>query len=157
MAAAGEQAEKGRLERDRLEVERGHVPEQVVNRNQRQTPRPGDRFGGGDANEQRPDQARSLRDGDAVQLLEGQLRLFHCASHDRRDQLQVPARGDFRHNAAKAGVQLGLRRDDIRPQAAAGVDQRRRSLVAGGLDRQDHVPRAFTVRYLPTRARCFAT
>ena len=35
MAAAGEQAEKGRLERDRLEVERGDVPEQVVDGHQR--------------------------------------------------------------------------------------------------------------------------
>jgi hypothetical protein len=42
MAAAGEQAEEGRFDRVGLEVERGDVAVEVVDRDERQVARPGD-------------------------------------------------------------------------------------------------------------------
>src|SRR5205807_1166476 len=60
VAAAREQAEEGRLDRVRLQVERGDMPVQMVDRVQRQAPRPGDRLRRGEADEQRADEAGAL-------------------------------------------------------------------------------------------------
>jgi len=79
---------------------------QVVDRHQRQSPRPGKRLGSGDADEQRSDQPRPRGDGDRFDLV-GQ----HLLDH-RRDQLEMPARGDLGHHPAEARVQLILGRDD---------------------------------------------
>ena len=59
VAAAGDQAEEGRLERLGLEEVGGDVPLQVVDRDQRQAARRGDRLRGADPDQQRADQARA--------------------------------------------------------------------------------------------------
>ena len=59
MPAAREQAEKRRLEVGRLEVERGDVAVQVVDRDERQSPPPREPLRGGEPDEQRADQARA--------------------------------------------------------------------------------------------------
>ena len=59
VAAAGEQAEEGRLERLGLEEVGGDVALEVVDRDQRQPARRGDRLRGADADQERPDQARA--------------------------------------------------------------------------------------------------
>ena len=61
VAAAGDQAEEGRLQRLGLEEVGGDVALQVVDRDQRQPPRRGDRLGGADADQEGADQARARR------------------------------------------------------------------------------------------------
>ena len=56
VAAAGQQAEKRRLERVRLEVEGRDVTLQMVDCSERKPASPGDRLGRGNAHEQRADQ-----------------------------------------------------------------------------------------------------
>ena len=116
--AAREQAEERRLDRLRLEVERGDVAVQVVDRDERQVPRPRDRLRRGDADEQRADEARALRDRDAVDVVERRARLPERLAHDGRDQLEMPARRDLRDDAAEPRVQVRLRRDDVRADLA---------------------------------------
>ena len=57
VAAARKQAEKRQLDRIGLQVERGDVAVEVVDRMQREAPRPGDRLCRGETDEQRADQA----------------------------------------------------------------------------------------------------
>src|SRR6201999_590292 len=66
VAAGGDQAEEGRLERLRLEKVGGDVALQVVDRDQRQPARGGDRLRSGDADQERTDQARPGGRGDRL-------------------------------------------------------------------------------------------
>jgi hypothetical protein len=132
--AACEQAEKGRLERLRLEIQRGHVAVQVVDGDERQPAAPGKRFRGREPDEQRADQARALRDRDRVDVVERML-AERLLDH-RHDQLEVPAGGDLGDDASEACMQVRLRRDDVRDDAAV-VDQGCRGLVATGFQSED--------------------
>ncbi len=137
MAAACQQAEERRLERIRLEIERGDVAVEVVDRHERQPARPGDGLRRGEADEQRADQARALRHGYAVDVGEGCVGFRERLADHRRHELEVPPRRDLRHDPAVARVQLRLRRDDARPNLALVGDERRRGLVARRLDPED--------------------
>ena len=68
--SAREQAEKRRLDGIRLEVERGDVPVQMVDRYERQPAAPGEPLGGREPDEQRADEPRPLRDRDPVDLVQ---------------------------------------------------------------------------------------
>ena len=57
---------------------------------------------------------------------------------DRQDELEVVPRRDLGHDAPVLRVQLGLRGDDRGEHVALLGDDRRRRLVAGGLDPEDH-------------------
>ena len=134
--AAREQAGERRLQVERLQVERGHVPVQVVDGHEREPPRPGERLRSGDPHEQGADQPGPRGDGDRVDLV-----AVECLGDDRRDQLQVPPARHLGHDAAEARVQLRLRRDDVRDDLAVLRHDRRRGLVAARLDPEDHACR----------------
>src|SRR5262249_58760330 len=70
VAAARKQTEEGRLERPGLQVERRDMAGQVIDRRERQSPRPGNRLRGGEADEQRADQARSPGHRDDLDVVE---------------------------------------------------------------------------------------
>ena len=74
VTAAGEQADERRLDRLAPEGERGDVAAQVVDRDERQLPRPGERLRRRDADEQRSDEPRALRHRDALDVVERSLR-----------------------------------------------------------------------------------
>src|SRR5438105_1334124 len=135
--AAREQAQEGRLERLRLEVERGHVPVQVVDRGEREPAPEGDPLRSRDADEERAAQPRAGRHGDDLDVVEPCGRRAERVADDVRDELQVTPRGDLGYDAAEARVQLRLRGDDVRPDVS-GRDDGRRRLVARGLDPEDH-------------------
>ena len=113
---------------------------QVVDRRERQPPRPGERLRRGDADEQRADQAGPRGDGDELDVLERRVREPERLAQHGRDQLEVPARGDLGHDPAEARVQLGLGGDDAGRELAVARDERRGGLVAGGLDPEDQAP-----------------
>jgi hypothetical protein len=90
------------------------MPVQVVDRDERKAARPRERLCSGKADEQRADEPRALRDCDPVDVVERCARLRERFAHDGRDELEMPARRDLRHDAAEARVQVGLRCDDVR-------------------------------------------
>ena len=111
---------------------------QVIDGNQRQLLREGEALRGGETDEERADQARALGHTDRIEALELRVSLGQRLPHHREDELEVTSRGDLRDDAAEAGVQLGLGRDDVGTNVAVGGHNRRRRLVARGLERQDH-------------------
>ncbi len=64
-------------------------------------------------------------------------RLAERLADDRRDELEVPARRDLRDDASVAGVEVGLRGDDVRADLAVVGDQRRGGLVTRRLEPED--------------------
>ena len=136
--AAREQAEERRLERLGLEEERRDVAVQVVDRDERQPARPGERLRGLHADEQRADQAGPARDRDGVDVVERRACFRERLADDGRRELEVPARRDLRHDAAVTRVQLRLRRDDVRANESVFGHDGTRGLVAGRLEREDH-------------------
>ena len=85
---------------------------QVVDGRQRQPARGGQALRGGDADEQRADQARALGDGDQLGVVERGAGAREGVVDDRVDELEVVAAGDLRHDAAVAVVDA-LGGDDV--------------------------------------------
>ena len=140
MPAAREQAEERRLDGLGQQVKRGDVAVEVIDRDQRQPVRPGEGLRRREADEQRADEARALRDGYGIEALEFCARFRQCLPQHRDDELEVAPRGDLRNDTAEASVQLRLRRDDVRENLALVRDDRRSRLVTRSLERQDHCP-----------------
>ena len=92
---------------------------EVVDRDERQAPRPRERLRGRDPDEQRADETRALRDGDPLDALERSSRFGERLADDGRHELEVAARRDLGHDAAVARVQVGLRGDDRREHASS--------------------------------------
>ena len=138
VAAAREQTRERWLEGGGLEEERRHVPVQVIDGDERQPPRPGERLGSREPDEQRADQPGAGRDGDGVDVVERGPRLLERLADHRRDQLEMPARGDLRDDPPVFRVQFGLRGHDVGTNLTAGGDDSRGCLVTRGLDPEDH-------------------
>jgi hypothetical protein len=132
--AAREQAQERRLYGVRPRKERRDVAVQVVDRDERQPPRPGERLRRGDADQKRPDQAGALRDTDSLDVAELGVRVGERLPQRRQDQLEMVPGRDLRDDAAVRRVQLGLRGDDVGEHAAVPGDERGGGLVTRGLD-----------------------
>ena len=136
MPARREQAQERRLHRLRLEVRRGDVALQVIDRRERQPPRGGQPLGGRDADEQRADEPGPLRDRDELDVVEPHAGAGERVVDDGVDELEVMARGDLRHHAAVAVVDA-LRGDDVRADLPRRRDDGRAGVVAARLERED--------------------
>jgi hypothetical protein len=110
----------------------------MVDGDEREPARPGQRLRGRDADEQGADEAGALRDSDALDLSQLRAGLLQRAPDRREKQLEVMAGRDFRDDTSVLRVQLGLRRDDVGEEAPLVGDERRSRLVAGRLDAEDH-------------------
>ena len=110
---------------------------EVVDRHERQRTGVGERLREVEPHEQRAGQPRPVGHGHRVDLVEAagcaRQRLVQHGDH----RLHVLARGQLRDHAAVFGVQLDLRRDDVRANAPAVLDDRHGGLVARGLDAED--------------------
>ena len=144
VAAAGDQAQERRLDRVGREVVGGHVAVQVVDGRERQPAGGGERLGGGDADEQRADQAGALGHGDRLDVVQRRARLLQRVVDDHVDQLEVVARGVLGHDAAEAVVDP-LGGDDAGADLAVAGHDGGAGVVAARLEREDHVngPTAF--------------
>ena len=82
---------------------------QVMHRNQRARPdhKPAP-LQKADPRQQRADQARRVRNGDALYVRQAQARLLKRLLRDRRNLLHMLSGGDFRHDAAVLRVQRHL-------------------------------------------------
>ena len=103
----------------------------------------GKAFGEGDANHERAHQARTLRHahGGKLTWCNGSARkaqrccgILERRIHDTHNHLNVFARGDLGHHAAKAGVKINLCRHLVGQHIAIRIDNRHGRLVAGALD-----------------------
>ena len=135
--AAREQAEERRLDGVGLEEERCDVAVQMVDRDERQTARPGERLRSREPDKQRADQARPPSDCDTTDVVEAHSALRERLPDDGHDELEMPPRGDLRDDASVARVQVGLRGDDVREDAPVLGDERGRRLVARRLEPED--------------------
>ena len=94
------------------------VPLQMVDAHERLAGSVGKALGEGDANHERAHQARALCHAHGGKLAGGNgsiLKTKRCCGilerriHDTHNHLDVFARGDLGHHAAKAGVKINLR------------------------------------------------
>ena len=81
---------------------------QVVHGHERQAAAPGERLGGGEADQQRADQARALGDGDGLDVVERGAGFGQRLPHHGEHELEVVPRCDLGHDPAEARVQVGL-------------------------------------------------
>ena len=77
---------------------------EMVDRHQRLAADQRDRLGGGQADDHAADQAGPGRGGDAVDRRERLAGVRHRLADDAVERLDMGARGDLRHHAAKRGV-----------------------------------------------------
>jgi hypothetical protein len=144
VAAGDDEAEDGEARRWRLLPRWGFgqpggvdVALQVVDRQKGDVAGVGDRLGGVGADQQRPRQAGAGGHRHGVDVAQGAAGAVQRLVQDGDDRLDVLARGELRHDAAVAGVQLDLGGDDAGEQPAAVADDGGCGLVAGGLDAED--------------------
>ncbi len=119
VSAGGHEADQRKLGLDRLGVApleevREEMALQVVDPGQRQPAREGISFGGADADEQRPNEAGTVRDGDAVDVVPAGVGFPERLIDDSGDRLGVFARRNLRHDAAEPRVDGLLAGDNRR-------------------------------------------
>ena len=114
------------------------MPFQVIHGNQRQAAGEGQSFGEIDADKQTAGQARSVGDGDGVQLAHMRDRgIGQRVLDDSLNCENVLAAGDLRVDAAETPVELDLAGDPVAEDMAAVGHDRGRGLVATGFDSED--------------------
>jgi hypothetical protein len=96
-----------------------------------------ERFGVGDADEERADEARTLGDADGVDVVECEIGFGEGFANDGDDLAKVFARGEFGDDAAVLAVDVDLRGDDAGENFAAVGDDGGSGFVAGGFDAED--------------------
>ena len=97
VAAAGHQAQKGRLQVRMGEVQRGDVPPQMVHRHQGLAGGKGQAFGKVHPHQHCADEARRVGDGHGADVFQGTAGLVQGALGHGADMLDVAAGGDLRH------------------------------------------------------------
>jgi hypothetical protein len=138
VAAAREQAEERRLHRLRLEVERGDVSLEMVDRSEGDATRPCECLRRPEPHEERAHEPRPLRDRDPVDPLERGAGRVERLAHDRGHELEVPAGRDLGDDPSVSVVELRLRGHDRREHPPVVGDDRSRRLVARRLERENH-------------------
>jgi hypothetical protein len=128
--ARDDERERGVFGRRELERDRVDMAFDVVHAHDRLAERVGEAFGEVDADEERADEARPLRDGEVVNLTCLHAGLGEGCGDDLFDLFEVFARGNFGDDAAEALVRGDLRVDHARAHAPPVFDDRRRRLVA---------------------------
>ena len=108
----------------------------VVDRQQRNIEHQRKRLRGGEADEQRTDQAGICRHRDGPDVGQGHTGVSQGFVDDGQDAFDVRARRDFGDNTPEPRVQFVLSRHDTGKDSPLAIDHRRRCLVARGLDGQ---------------------
>ena len=84
-----------------------------------------------DSHQQRARETRTVRNGDAVELVQLQASLFERAIHDRNQRAHVLARRHLRDDPAVLRMHVHLCRHDVGDYVAAVLDNSSRCLIAG--------------------------
>ncbi len=109
----------------------------MVDRYQRQVDSIGDRLGGVGADEERSCQAGAGGHRHRVDTLQGTTGALQRLLQDGHDRLHMLARGELRHHATVASVELHLRGDDAGQNLPPIADDGGGRLVAGSLNAED--------------------
>ena len=109
----------------------------VMDGDQRHAEREARGLGKADAGEQSADQAGRGRHRDRVDVAAAEAGFGQRMLDGLRDGLDVPPRGELRHDSAVFGVHLNLGIDRLGENGAAVFGQRRGRFVAGGFDGED--------------------
>src|ERR1700690_70359 len=110
---------------------------QVVDGDQGKIVGEGESFCVGDADEEGSGEAGTAGDGDGVEVGEGGVGLHQCGADDGNDGAEMLAGGEFRDDAAVAGVGGDLGGDYGTEGVGAALDDGGSGLVAGGFDGED--------------------
>ena len=107
---------------------------EMVDADEGQIVRQGDRLGGADADDDAADQARSGRRRHRRQVGEAEAGLRHGLADQPVEMVEMGAGGDFRHHAAELPVLGDLRQHALGLHLAVGIDQRHGRFVAAGFE-----------------------
>ncbi|MNV66417.1 hypothetical protein D3C71_1591690 [compost metagenome] len=124
-----------------------NMPRNMMRANQRLVPGQRQALRRHNADQKRADKTRPLCNGNGVQFLRRNSRLLQRFLHNKGNDLHMLARRNLRHNSAESAMCFNLARDDIRQHLAAVLDDRRRCLVAAGLDSQ-YIDRLVSARLI---------
>ena len=124
------QTQKRRLKLRIGDVVGGDVAADMVDGHERDVQRQRRRLGKIDAHEQRPDQSRRVGAGHGIHVGAGASGLVQRAAGQPRNDLQMAARGDLRHDPAVYGVQIGLRKDLVGQHPPPVLHQRHGRFIA---------------------------
>ena len=89
------------------------------------------------SDEQRAGKARALRVGNAIEIVQSQVRLRKNPLGERHDAPNVIARREFGHDAAVRLMHRDLRMERMRQQTARAVVHGNAGFVAGSLEAED--------------------
>ena len=115
------------------------MTDEVVDPDEREIVREGERLREGEPHEQRSDQAGPRRDGHPVELRRRELRLGERRLDHARHHAHVVTTRELGHDAAVGRVDPGLPVHRARDDLPAAPQHRGRHLVAGALD-PEHEP-----------------
>ena len=143
VAARNDEHSAGQRQLAMREHERLDVSGEMMHRHERQPARPGRGLCEGNTNQQRPDEAGTLRDRDGSNIVERRCRLREGFLDDAADIPDVLPGRELGNDAAPFPMDRGLGRDDVRANRPRTLrlsgfgDDRRRRLVARCFDGQD--------------------
>ena len=113
------------------------MPFDVVHADQRQLVYERQRLRVCDADQERSDQAGTLRDGNRLKIFEPRPGLFERQTDGGHDGAQVLARGEFGNHAAVFGMRRNRRTHHRGTNARAILDNSRSGFVAGGFNAEN--------------------
>ncbi len=137
VAAGDGQTHKGRLQLRKGDVVGGDVAADVVYRDQGNAKAKNCGLGKINAHQHSANQAGGIADGNSVQLPAGDAGLRQRPVGKLADDLHMAAGGDFRHDTAVNGVEVGLGEDLVGEYLPTVPGDRHRSFVTGGFHRKD--------------------
>ena len=144
MPARDQQRQIGKL--DRVGQPGGeHMGFEMVDREEGEVVRGGDRLAGHRADDDAADQPRPGGRRHPVERIEADPGIRHGPRDHAVDGLQMRARGDLRHYPAIVAMGVELVAHHIGEDRAAVVDHRRRGLVAARLDTEDQAHSALRI------------
>jgi len=114
----------------------------VVDGDEWQPLRPGERLGRRDADQERPHETGALGHGNLLDVVQRHVRRAESHAYDRRDELEVTSRRNLGDDAAETRMEIRLRRDDRREHAPVAGHHGGGSLVARRLQPEDHEARS---------------
>ncbi len=114
-----------------------NVPFKMIDGDQRQSIGKSQSLGISNANQQRPGQPGTVGNGDSIQIGQRDSGLGQRGPHHRNDSAKMLAAGQLRHHPAVTSVRGNLRRNHRAERARPPLDDRSRSLVAGGFNAED--------------------
>ena len=111
VAARDEQRRERRYSVAMLERRREEMPLHVMDAEQRDVAREGERLAVADSDEQRADESRRVGDGDSVQIIESRPGFFDCPLDHRHNAGEMRARSDLGNHSSKHPMNV-LREND---------------------------------------------